>query len=168
MTGEKRAAFAALYERYFPKVFRYVYGSLLNHAAAEDVTADIFFTAFAAFDRYDEERGSAAWLGAIARNKVLNYFKKAYVRHEILHEKMPEQAAMPEFFAKEAKNLRDPESRELFRRLQKLPEDERDFLALRYGLELTNGEIAALVGSSAEAVRMRYARLIEKCRRCAE
>lgn len=169
MTESKRAAFAALYELYFQKVYRYVYGSLLNRAAAEDVTAEIFFAALAAFDRYDEERGSAAaWLGTIARNKVRNYFKKAHVRHEILGEKVPEEAAMPEFFAEEAKHFRYPENRELFRRLQNLTEAERDFLELRYGMELTNGEIAAFVGISAEAVRKRYSRLIEKCKRGAE
>ena len=165
MTGDKRAAFAALYELYFPKIYNYVYGSLLNRMAAEDVTAEVFFAALVSFDRYDEARGSAAaWLGTIARNKVRNYFKKAHVRHEILGGEMPEETAMPVFFAEEGKRLRDPENRELFRRLQNLTEDERDLLELRYGLELTNGEIAALVGISAEAVRKRCERIIEKCR----
>lgn len=165
MTGDKRAAFAALYELYFPKIYRYVYGSLLNRAAAEDVTAEIFIAALESFDRYVEEWGSAAaWIGAIARNKVRNYFKKAHVRHEILGGEMPEETALPEFFAEEAKRLRDPENRELFRRLQNLTEAERDLLELRYGLELTNGEIATLVGISAEAVRKRCGRIIEKCR----
>ena len=48
--------------------------------------------------------------------------------------------------------------------LQQLSLKERDFLELRYGLELKNAEIAELLGISRDGVRMRYERLLKKCR----
>src|SRR6267154_6351657 len=40
------AAAGRLFDRYYPEVFRYVYHSTLDHAVTEDLTSNVFFSAF--------------------------------------------------------------------------------------------------------------------------
>jgi RNA polymerase sigma factor (sigma-70 family) len=68
-------AFAAIFDRYFARIHRYV-ASRLGSNAADDIAADIFLAAFDQRDRYDEERVSArAWLYGIATNKISRYWR---------------------------------------------------------------------------------------------
>ena len=63
--------------------------------------------------------------------------------------------------------LKNPDNQRIFAILCKLSEDEREFLELRYALELSNREIGRLLNISEKAVSERYRRLLEKCRRLA-
>lgn len=55
-----------------------------------------------------------------------------------------------------------------FNILCRLTDAEKDFLGLRYGLEMTNDEIANMLKITPKAVSDRYARLLNKCRRIYE
>ncbi len=48
---QDRAAFVALYQRYLPRVYRYVYRRVGNRQDAEDVTASVFTEALESLDR---------------------------------------------------------------------------------------------------------------------
>lgn len=68
--------FAAFYDAHFDAVYRFVYFRVSqNKAIAEDLTADIFTSALAAFADFDPTRGEKAWIMTIARNKVINYWR---------------------------------------------------------------------------------------------
>ncbi len=60
------------------------------------------------------------------------------------------------------------ENRELFNILCRLTDAEKDFLGLRYGLEMSNDEIAKMLNITPKAVSDRYARLLNKCRKIHE
>jgi RNA polymerase sigma-70 factor (ECF subfamily) len=64
-------AFAALYERYYPRILAYVRRRTRDRAEVEDVAAQTFLHAWLALPRY-EDRGApfAAWLFRIAANQV--------------------------------------------------------------------------------------------------
>jgi len=47
---QDRAAFVALYQRYLPRVYRYVYRRVGNRQDAEDVTASVFTEALESLD----------------------------------------------------------------------------------------------------------------------
>lgn len=65
-------------------------------------------------------------------------------------------------------SLKYVENRELFNILCRLTDAEKDFLGLRYGLEMSNDEIAKIMNITPKAVSDRYARLLNKCRRIHE
>jgi RNA polymerase sigma-70 factor, ECF subfamily len=67
------AAFAELYDRYLPRVYRYAYRRLGSHSDAEDLAAQTFQRALEAIGRY-EERGLpfGAWLFRIAHNLIVD------------------------------------------------------------------------------------------------
>ncbi|MFE9024166.1 RNA polymerase sigma factor [Streptomyces sp. NPDC007808] len=67
---EQPELFARLYDRYAPDIHRYA-ARRLGEAAADDITADTFLTAFRIRARYDRTRASARpWLYGIAANLI--------------------------------------------------------------------------------------------------
>jgi RNA polymerase sigma-70 factor (ECF subfamily) len=65
-------AFAALYDRRQPSVYRFALRMSGSHAVAEDVTQDVFMALMRDGNDFDSSRGSvAAYLYGIARNRVL-------------------------------------------------------------------------------------------------
>lgn len=165
--AEDRPAFEHLYRQFYKKIYNYVYGMVLHRETAEDLSDDVFLAAWEHYDGFDPARGSVlSWLSAIARNRVVNYRTSAHTRREISVWVVPEHAGPDHGWQdKEEGTLENPVNRRTYRILKKLTGEEREFLSLRYGLEMTNGEIAQLTGSSPAAVSQKYHRLLEKCRR---
>src|SRR3989442_14292050 len=54
-------AFGALYDRYFERVYRYVYYRVREDAEAEDVTSEGFFRGLAAMPRYEPRQPFSPW-----------------------------------------------------------------------------------------------------------
>lgn len=158
--------FEEIYEENYARIYNYLYGSLLHRQKTEDLTSEVFFEALRTFSRFDTTRGSPrAWLTGIARHRLLDYFRRAASRPEVLTEAPPEEGAEQKKSWEEASTLSCPENEAAERILGSLSQREREFLELRYGLELTDGEIALIYGTSREAIRKRYERLLAKCRR---
>ncbi|MGI8329985.1 RNA polymerase sigma factor [Actinomadura scrupuli] len=67
--------FAVIFDRYFPRIHRYV-ASRLGHSAADDVAAETFLAAFDQRDRYDLARPEArAWLYGIATHLIGRHWR---------------------------------------------------------------------------------------------
>lgn len=157
-------SFEELYEEYFPKVYRYVYSCLMHRQDAEEVTAEVFMRVWQHQGTYDPSLGSlSTWIGAIARHQVQKKCALVSRQREILVGDVPEQEVSHLMLADEAMTLKLPENRQLYLLLGKLSAEEREFLELRYGLELKNKDIGRLLGISSEAVRKRFDRLLAKC-----
>ena len=158
--------FEEIYEENYARIYNYLYGSLLHRQKTEDLTSEVFFEALRTFSRFDTTRGSArAWLNSIARHRLLDYFRRVGSRPEVLTEDLPEESAEQKPSWEVGHTLSCPENEAAVRILGSLSQKEREFLELRYGLELTDGEIALIYGTSREAIRKRYERLLAKCRR---
>lgn len=151
--------FETLYETYYDKIYQYAYSILLNRENAEDVVSDTFFAAYAAYGRYDPKIASpATWLTRIAHNKAIDLVKSpAYRRTEQLDESF--DAGAPDNMTEQA------EKNDIILRLYaKLTKAEREFLNLRYVMELTDPEIAALYNLPVKTINKRYQRLLARCR----
>jgi RNA polymerase sigma-70 factor, ECF subfamily len=71
------AAAGQLFDKYYPEIFRYVYHSTLDHAAAEDVTSNVFFSAFRHLGLFRWRRiPFRAWLYRIATNELRMHYRK--------------------------------------------------------------------------------------------
>jgi RNA polymerase sigma-70 factor (ECF subfamily) len=71
-----RAAFEILYERYFPRVFRFVARRVSNRADAEEIVQEIFINVYSSIGGYRGEAPLAAWVLGLSRRTVANRFKK--------------------------------------------------------------------------------------------
>src|SRR5579872_2968563 len=132
-------AFAELYERYYPRVYRYVYHRLGNPADAEDVTALIFMKTLEALPSYRRQRnGFAPWIFRISSNAVVDYYRRQ-------RKQAPLGSLEPRGVSGDPLDdvLGAEQRRELQRLVEHLSPEQRDVVLLRYAADLTFSEIAA-------------------------
>lgn len=70
------AAFNLLYERYFDRVYRFVYSRLRNREDTEETVQEAFLAVVTSIDSYRGESSFAGWIFGVARHATLNRFKK--------------------------------------------------------------------------------------------
>jgi RNA polymerase sigma-70 factor (ECF subfamily) len=155
----ERAAFATLYDRYLPAVYRYCYLRLGSKEAAEDATSIVFTKALNAISTCQPDR-FRSWLFAIAHNVVVDSYRSRSSTEPI------EQAAEledPSPSPLDAALLGDDE-RTVLALLKQLSPEQREIVELRLA-GLTGVEIAAALERSPGSVRAAqfraYARLRE-------
>lgn len=153
--------FAPLYERYFPRVYRYCLRRVESDEVAEDLTSLIFTRAMTGLENF--AGGSvAAWLFRIAHNVVANHYRSrhpqvSFERHEI---DLPDEE-----LDEPIEGLVMAEQHDLIRELVKgLPDDQQELLALKIGGGLTAEEMGVVLGKSAGAVRVELHRVIKRLR----
>ena len=152
--------FAQVYEENYDKIYKYTYSILLNKEDTEDVVGNTFLTAYSAWSTYDPERASAAtWLMRIAHNKAIDLLRSA--EHSKRSE-MPEYYEVPDNSDSSIRDLEDKDS--VLYLYSKLSAGEREFLNMRYAIQMTDREIGETLGIPAKTVNKRYQRLLKKCR----
>ena len=142
-TAARALDFDALYRDARDDVFAYTATLLRDSAAAEDVAAAAFERAYRRRGRYDARKGSPrAWLFGIARNAALDELRR---RKRIETTELPAPSSDPG--PDEAAEL--AAERDAVRRaLGTLPAKDRELIALKYHADLSNAEIAEVVGVS--------------------
>ena len=146
-------AFGELYERYAPRVFRYLYAHLDNRLDAEDLTEEVFLRVWKTLGGYTEQGVPfLAFLFRVARNALIDHYRRSA--------KSEQEASIEDL------HLRDHEPgpvdavtailehQQLRQVMQQLREDYRTVLALRFLSELSPEETARAMGRSAGAVRV--------------
>ena len=160
----KKQDFDQVYEENYDKVYKYTYTILLNKEDTEDVVSNTFMAAYAAYDRYDPERASlATWLMRIAHNEAINLVRSAaYSKRS----EMPEYYEVPDSSDDSVKGLEDRDS--VLYLYSKLSAAEREFLNMRYAMQMKDSEVAETLGLPVKTVNKRYQRLLVKCREILE
>src|SRR5690606_19987857 len=87
---EDTAAFGLLYQRYLPRIYRYLRARVATEDDAADLTQQVFIQALAAISHY-QDRGLpfAAWLFRIARNAATDAARRH--RPTVSWDQVPEQ-----------------------------------------------------------------------------
>jgi RNA polymerase sigma-70 factor (ECF subfamily) len=76
-SGEKDA-FGALYDHYQPQIYRFVLLKIGDKAEAEDITHQVFLSAYENVGGYRENGNPfGSWLYEIARNRVTDHYRLA-------------------------------------------------------------------------------------------
>lgn len=160
---EEPAAFAAIYDHYFARVYNYVRYRVAEAATADDVTAQTFERALASISRYQPEQAPfGAWLFAIARHAVTDYLR-AQRRHPMLSLEAVHNQPMPDLEPEQAAIQNESHTR-LIAALARLATDERDLIALKFAAGLTNRDIAKVTGLSESNVGIKLFRAMRKLR----
>ncbi len=79
-----REHFELLYESYFPRVYRFALKRLGDHAEAEDVAQEVFFTVYRALESFQGTAPLLIWIFGITRNTVNRRFRRVRPRIESL------------------------------------------------------------------------------------
>ena len=156
-------AFGLLYERYVGRIYNYIHYRTSNHHDAEDLTARTFFRALKQIPRY-KDRGApySAYLYRIAHNLVANWYRDNSRRQFIsLDESLTTvlRREDPSVIAEEraqAKNEQDI----LLRAIRQLPPDRQQLLILKFAEQMSNVEIAQVMGRTEGAIKSLYHRTL--------
>jgi RNA polymerase sigma-70 factor (ECF subfamily) len=144
-------AFAELYEKYFGKIYRYVYLRTGNQAEAEDLAQEVFVKAFEAIGSYRwRDIPFASWLFRIAHNQVVDHFRKdgKVERVELEDSAIAADEPSPALIAEQRFELR-----ELRDNIGKLSPAQREVITLRFGAELSTAEVSEALGKNTGTVK---------------
>ena len=154
------AAFGLLYERHRVAVFRYLRTRTASEDQAAELTAVAFERALTAMPRYRPTGGGfLAWLLRIARNAAIDAGRRtSAVPIDVdvpdeRHANTPEAAIL----ANEARTT-------LVAAINRLPEVQREAIALRYAARLTAREIGEVLGKTDQATQKLLSRALASLR----
>lgn len=153
-------AFGALYDLYLPRIFRFVFLRTRQKEDAEDLTHQIFLSAWQNLYRY-ESRGFpfGSWLYRIATNAVIDYYRTARAHAPLEH--IPDELlAEPSHLGEAVDTAID--LHRIRAMLTKLEPDQQNVLLMKFVDDMTNKEIAAALGKTEGAVRVIQHRAIKK------
>ncbi len=98
---------------------------------AEDVTADAFARALAAWNRVSNMESPAGWTYRVALNLARRRARRAAIEQRLLRRLAPEEAGIP-----------SERATEIWDAVRALPPRARTAIALRYAAELSEAEVA--------------------------
>jgi RNA polymerase sigma-70 factor (ECF subfamily) len=143
ISGDRRA-FAELHARY-AKMVHAILLARLPQADAEDQVQEVFLLAWRRLAQLDDASVFASWLGTIARNRAVDFYRKARPT-EPLDESMPDSHA--------TSSMDIAEVHTVLAAIRALPEAYQETLLMRLCEGMSGPEIAELTGLEPGSVRI--------------
>ena len=153
LTGLQRMdsqAIGAIYDQYFPEVYRYVRYRINDDTSAEDIASDVFVRLLeAARKKQGPQSSLKGWLIATASHAVNDHLRRQYRR--------PEETLSDSMADEKLGVHAEVDSREQNRMVQsayaQLTSDQQHVLALRFGQGYSIEETAAHLQKNINAVK---------------
>ena len=164
-----RDAYVALFDRYYPRVYRYARWQCGNMDLAADAASETFVRAFGAVDGFRTEDNTPylAYLLQICRRILISNHARAGNRASVsLDDADSEARRLIDSCPPPLDYVLEEEQREIIRRsLDRLPTADREIIALAYEQDLSRRDIAGLMGKpSTSAVTTHLYRAMQKLR----
>ncbi len=153
-------AFGGLYDRFQPEILRYLSHRTRDADVAEDLVQQVFLKAWQAIPRY-EDRGVPfkAWLYRMAHNQMVDYFRGRRPTTDI------EGIVIPEDSQAESLLLQGELHEALRAALDRLSEDHRQVLVLKFLMEKSAREIGEIMGRKEVTIRGLQMRALQSLRK---
>lgn len=156
-------SFEELYDKYFTRIYNYLRCRLIERGAADDLVSAVFEKVLDKHASFDPERfGLEPWLFAIARNTLNDYFRRRKVRGWFTIADREEDIASAGTVEGEAQ--KNEANALLLAALARLSEVERELIAMKFTLEMTNRDIAGETGLGESNVAVILFRAMKKLR----
>jgi RNA polymerase sigma factor (sigma-70 family) len=156
---------ASLYRYYASGILAYLRRHLPTQEDAEDLLLEVFLSALEhethlANRSEDEQR---AWLVTVARNRMIDYYRRTKRRH-LLPLEMAEDPPGCQENTPENLIVREEEHELLRLYLQRLPTTQQEVLQLRFTVGLRCAEIASILNKREGAIRTMLSRALNTVR----
>jgi RNA polymerase sigma factor (sigma-70 family) len=157
-------AYEALVRRYQQLAFRTAYLITGDAAEAEDAAQTAFIKAYAALDRFRAGAPFRPWLLTIVANEARNRRAVTRRRPALALSAVVDRPAGETISSPEAAALAADQRRRLLEALNSLSDEDRAVIAYRYFLDLSESEMAALLGCRPGTVKSRLSRALGRLR----
>ena len=150
--------FGEFVEKYKESLYSFIFYSVKNEAAAQDIYQDTLLKALKQINKYREEGNFKAWLFTVARNNITDYF-----RSNSKFASLPEDESADIFPSKENTEKQVMEKISLdniLAKIEDLPEKDKEIILLRQYLSFK--EIAEVLNCPLGTALARLNRAIKK------
>jgi RNA polymerase sigma factor (sigma-70 family) len=157
-------AYGLLVRQYQDVVVRVAYLVTGDAAEAEDVAQDAFIKAYYALPRFHPASPFRPWLFQIVANEARNRRRSAGRRAHLAMRAADESSVPESEPSPEAVALADEQRRGLLDAVNQLRDEDRQAIAYRYFLDLSEGEMADALGCARGTVKSRLSRALGRLR----
>ncbi|MFQ5867615.1 MAG: RNA polymerase sigma factor [bacterium] len=140
-------ALATLTKEFYPVVFRYFYYRTKVKEDAEDLASEVFVRLVGSIKT--QKGDFTAWLFRIARNLLIDYYRKRGRLKETSLEQMGNES-LPDFHRYDKDTLHAEDIKKM---LSFLTDEQREVITLKFLEGYSNEEIAQIMNKSAGAVK---------------
>jgi RNA polymerase sigma-70 factor (ECF subfamily) len=159
----KSSAFGALYDRYQPMIYRFVFVKVGRREDAEDITHQVFVAAWTNVRSYkDLGHPFSSWLYQIARNQVIDHYRAK--KQETSLENMD-----PEYFVIPATAHFDVATKMEFEKVRvaiaKMKPDYQDVIVMRFIEDLPLKEVAKAMDRTEGAIKLMQHRAMKELKK---
>lgn len=159
--GDEEAA-AALFDRYYPRLYRFALGKLRDPVRAEDVAAETFARLLRDLDRFRWKGGGfEAWIFRIASNLVVDHQRRG-ARETVADIELDDAGA--DTPSPETQVLELELKAEMSELVDQLPAEQREVVLLRFAGGLDSIETGRVMNKSPNAVRQLQFRALANLR----
>lgn len=155
-------SFGALYDAYFPKIYRFIFLKVSSKTDAEDLSHQVFLNAWRNIGGY-RSRGFpfSSWLYRIAHNAVIDFYRmrRDHIAIELVHQERFAESTTTETELDQTTDLLAVQEA-----LGTLKSEEQSLLIMKFVDELSNKEIAEALGKTEGAVRVMQHRALKQLR----
>ncbi len=164
--GPEESPAAILYERHAVPILAYLRLHAPTWEDAEDILQEVFLATMNQKHILDlPEQQQLAWLGGIARHKLVDHYRRSRRRPALPLEQMPDELEEAESLTPESLMLGQEQQRELWQVVKRLPALQQQVVYLRFAAGLRSPQIAILLGKREDAVRKALSRAMNQLRR---
>jgi RNA polymerase sigma factor (sigma-70 family) len=173
--GDKKS-FELLINRYLKSVYNYIFRTVNDKGAAEDIVQEVFIKVWKNLDKFNQENFFKTWIFTIARNTAIDSLRKrknvsfsqmdspynnySEDAQKSFEETLTDIEPLPdEIFIK--KEL----GKELENALLKIRPDFREIILLHYTEDLTFEEISKIVDKPLNTVKSHHLRALSSLRK---
>lgn len=147
--GDQDAA-RTIYERYFDRIYNYVYARIGRVEDAEDLAIDTMTRSLTRLDLFhDQGVAFSSWLYRIAHNATIDHYRR---RGKVTLVPL-ETATLPQSADPSDLALEQLSNEELREALRELTDEQQQVLILRFFQDLTAAQVAEIIGKSVGAVQ---------------
>jgi len=159
-----RAAFAALFDHFAPRLKGFIMRSGTGSGQAEEIVQDVMLTVWRKADQFDPQKAQvAAWVYQIAKNRQIDVLRK---ENRPLPEELKSDAQDSARTDTDAGQILavEQEALQLKEAIFKLKPDQREMIEKAYLGELTHQEIKAQTGLPLGTIKSRIRLGLERLR----
>ena len=160
-------AYRKLVLHYGPSVRAYLSSRLNDYHFVEDISQDVFITAYNSLGKYKGQGKFSSWLLAIANHKVMDHLRKQYAKNKKhLHYQLDIERSL--FQSNQFDSLSNERLNKLRSCLKKLPEASRTLITDRYINRESVISIAERLASTENAISSKLFRVRKNLKQCIE
>jgi len=161
-----RGAFASLYDRCYPTVWRYCLRRLFNQTTAEDVTSEVFLNVASHVQSFPgrTETEFRRWLFRIATNAVNAHLRQSRRRQDLWKSVARSRANCEQGSGSANAQIEMLDWPIVYRALLELDERDQTIVTLRFFADCSHDDIADIVESTPGAVRTALSRTLKELR----